>query len=119
MAEYIDKFLVLAGLNLRLLRLKNEYENVDKIAELENIRRAISETETADVVERSEYEKIKFERDVSIQQIHDLGNSVSKAIEEMEIEYNNLTYTENHNLGANYGIRKSIEILKRNIGGQL
>lgn len=72
-----------------------------------------------EVIERSEYEKIKFERDISIQQIHNLGNSVSTAIEEMEIEYNNLTYTENHNLGANYGIRKSIEILKRNIGGQL
>lgn len=41
---------------------------------------------------------------------------INKAIKEMEIEYNNLEYTENHNKGASYGIRKSMEILKRNIG---
>ena len=56
MAEYINKSLVLAGLNLRLLRLKNEHESADKIAELENIIGAISETETEDVIERSTME---------------------------------------------------------------
>lgn len=57
MAEYINKPILLSGLNLRLLRLKNEQENVDKIAELENIIGAISETETTDVVERSKIDK--------------------------------------------------------------
>ena len=42
--------------------------------------------------------------------------NVDKAIERMEIEYNNLDYDANKVLGASYGIRKSINILKRNIG---
>lgn len=46
---YINKELVLSGLNLRLLRLKCEHENVDKINELENVIGAISETETENV----------------------------------------------------------------------
>ena len=56
---YINEDLILSGLKLRLLRLKGEHESEEKITELENIIGAIEETETDDVVERSEFEKIK------------------------------------------------------------
>jgi hypothetical protein len=49
-------------------------------------------------------------------ELRKLREKVDKAIKEMEIEYNNLEYVENYNRSASYGIRKSIEILKRNIG---
>lgn len=118
MAEYIDKFLVLAGLNLRLLRLKNEYENVDKIAELENIRRAISETETADVVERAEYELIRkqlsqaFDRIAELDKLNgELHSKIDKAIAEIE----QLDFIRGEN---EIFVNKDfvLEIIKRNIG---
>lgn len=60
----------------------------------------------------AEYEKIKLERDISIQQIHDLGNSVSKAIEEIEREIN----SDFWNYYFCHGMKYAREILKRNIG---
>lgn len=90
MAEYMNKSLVLAGLNLRLLRLKNEHENVDKIAELENIICAISETETEDVIERSK---------------------IDKAIEYI-MQYSSMQA----NPYKREGMRRAIELLKQKIG---
>ena len=81
------------------------------------------EEPTADVIERSRYEQLNKEADAlskAYQEEHEkykqLRLNVAKAIEEMEIEYINLDYYANKLLGASHGVRKSIEILKRNIG---
>ena len=95
--EYINKFLVLAGLNLRLLRLKNEHENVDKIAELENIIGAISGTETTDAIEREK---------------------IDKAIKEIEKEsYSESVYGDLYKETTKViSVDDVLEIIKRNIG---
>lgn len=68
---------------------------------------------TADVVERSEYEKIKIERDISAQRIHDLGKSVSKAIEEIdELKTAHCIQV----MDREDIVMTCLEILKRNIG---
>ena len=75
------------------------------------VRDILECTHEEDVVERSEYEKIKLERDISTQQIHDLGNSVSNAIEEIiqAKDSHYPSYTSN-------GLELALKILKRNIG---
>lgn len=74
----------------------------------------IQDTPKADVIERSEYEKIKFERDISVQQIHDLGNSVSKAIEELQARADMFNKIGDSNNACT--TRSALEILERNIG---
>lgn len=101
MAEYMNKSLVLAGLNLRLLRLKNEHENVDKIAELENIIGAISETETEDVIERSKVDEvIKEMKDKSFKHYFQFGEYIDQDVRQLEV----------------IELKDVLEIFKRNIG---
>ena len=91
MAEYIDRKKMLSKVKTNYIEdAENGYDYYDYL-----LQDDLMAEPQADVIERSK---------------------IDKAIEEMEIEYNNFEYTENHNKGASYGIRKSIEILKRNIG---
>lgn len=74
----------------------------------------IEEIPPANVVERSEYEKIKFERDISIQQIFNLGTSISKAIEEIQEIQAKTRWTEDMQEWTCY--KNVLDILRRNIG---
>lgn len=90
MAEYIDRDEVL---EYRETVTTDDYsgnETLDVVTVEE-----ILEVEPMDVVERSK---------------------IDKAIKEMEEESNNFTYKTNKTLGASYGFRKAIDILKKNIG---
>ena len=91
MAEYIDKNKLKKKRKYLFQTKGGAFPKSEYFIKLDDI----FDMPTADVIERSK---------------------IDKAIEEMEIEYNNLEYAENHKKGASYGIRKSIEILKRNIG---
>ena len=116
---YINKSLVLAGLNLRLLRLKNEHENVDKIAELENIIGAISETETEDVIERSEYDELhkKYLKAIHnhtecLKELHEYRSKVDKAFKELQ----NMKVYERTRTARLVSLPEVLDILKKNIG---
>ena len=98
MAEYIDRDKAFEAVDKRVDELKGDKQfTLLKEICVRGVMKHLLNIPPADVIEREK---------------------IDKAIKEMEIEYNNLTYTENHNLGASYGIRKSIKILKRNIEGK-
>lgn len=89
----------------------NSLSNAELIADILNTDLRNTKYE---VIERSEYEKIKIERDISVQQILDLGNNVSNTIEEMERYSTSFEYANRHDLAV--AVDNCISILKRNIG---
>ena len=119
---YINKDLILSGLNLRLIRLKSEHESEEKINELENIIGAISETETEDVVERSEYKRVLKENEGMKEvlrehpqiKLNDLERNIDNAINEMLVFQNDLIRSQKTDIAT--GVASCIEILKKNIG---
>lgn len=108
MAEYIDREKVLSYSKSYNTDGWDSYTPL--VVDVEDIE----EIPPADVVERSEYEKIKFERDISIQQILNLGISISKAIEEMEDLANHKIRPISFDQAV--AVDMCLEILKRNIG---
>lgn len=124
MAEYIDR----AELSVTPIDITDL--SIDKCL-MVYLAEDVDSLPTADVIERSEHlEQIKYIQDNLKTYIDNTRNEyyamersynrlkagVDKAIEEMRVEYNNIDYHANKLLGASYGIRKSIDILKRNIG---
>lgn len=96
MAEYIDREKARNAVYERIDELKGDKEfNMAKEICISGVKKYILAIPPANVIEREK---------------------IDKAIKEMEFEYNDIDYHANKLLGASYGIRKSIEILKRNIG---
>ena len=125
MAEYIDRDKVL---KYRETVTTDDYsgnETLDVVAVEE-----ILEVEPADVVEKEKYEMLNewtatlrhqleetFNRIDELDKLNsNMREKIDKAIEEMEEESNNFTYSTNKTLGASYGFRKAIDILTKNIG---
>lgn len=95
MAEYIDRDKAFEAVDKRVAELKGDKQfTLPKEICVRGVMKHLVNIPPADVVERSK---------------------IDKAIEEMESVYIKLDYYENR-LSASYWIRKSIEILKRNIG---
>lgn len=96
MAEYIDRDKAFEAVDNRVNELKGDKEfNLPKEICVRGVMKHLAAIPVADVIERVK---------------------IDKAIEEIESEYINLGYAENRNKGASYGIRKSLEILKKHIG---
>lgn len=89
-------------------------------------RNIVREQPTADVVERSKYDKLYEEHLKAIhrhteclKELHELRSKIDNAIEEIE-DYNVLNnfafFKEDFKLGVTRGLDLASEILKRNIG---
>lgn len=125
----MSRYINVGDLHNVVMKRKAEY---GRLAWLVNniVVEMVYETPTADVVERKKYdllqrgyETLKHQLEESWDRIDELdklnGNmkdKVNKTIEEMEKENNNFTYNENKALGASYGYRRAIDILKKNLG---